>query len=89
MTALIPGDPAVTIAGENASPERIEAIREQLGYDRPFLEQYTAWVGNALRGDFGDEQREVLGRGLQPAVAAGTAKAPGEAGLLVEAHRLV
>lgn len=54
MTALIPGDPAVTIAGENASPDRIEAIRAQLGYDRPFIEQYTDWVGNALRGDFGD-----------------------------------
>ena len=64
MTALIPGDPAVTIAGENASPERIEAIREQLGYDRPFLEQYTEWVGNALRGDFGDSlftPRSVMG----------------------------
>lgn len=54
MTALIPGDPAVTIAGENASPERIAEIRDRLGYDRPFVGQYVDWVGNALRGDFGD-----------------------------------
>ena len=53
MTALIPGDPAITIAGENSSPERIAKIRDQLGYERPFLEQYFDWVGNALRGDFG------------------------------------
>ena len=62
MTALIPGDPAVTIAGENASPERVAAIRDHLGYDRPFVEQYTDWVGSAIRGDLGTSlfsEREV------------------------------
>lgn len=53
MTFLIPGDPAVTIAGENASPERVAVLREQLGLDRPFVEQYVDWLGSALRGDFG------------------------------------
>lgn len=54
MTAFIPGDPAVTIAGENASPETIASIRDRLGYDRPFVEQYVDWVTGALRGDLGD-----------------------------------
>lgn len=54
MTAFIPGDPAITIAGENASPETIASIRERLGYDRPFIEQYVDWMGGALRGDLGE-----------------------------------
>lgn len=54
MTAFIPGDPATTIAGENASPETIAAIRDRLGYDRPFHEQYFDWVSSAVRGDLGE-----------------------------------
>ncbi len=64
MAGMIPGDPAVTIAGENASPERIEMIRERLGYDRPFVEQYLDWLSSAIRGDFGKSlfsERTVAG----------------------------
>lgn len=50
---LIPGDPAVTLAGEQASAELIETIRQQLGLDRPLWEQYGQWLANALRGDLG------------------------------------
>ncbi|MDR7419074.1 MAG: ABC transporter permease [Armatimonadota bacterium] len=50
---LIPGDPAVVIAGVGASGEDIETIRRQLGLDRPFLLQYITWVNNMLRGDWG------------------------------------
>jgi peptide/nickel transport system permease protein len=50
---LAPGDPASVIAGDQATPEQIEAIRLKLGLDRPFHEQFILWVGNALRGDFG------------------------------------
>lgn len=50
---LIPGDPAVTLAGEHASAELIESIRQQLGLDRPLWEQYGNWLLNALRGDLG------------------------------------
>ncbi|MCC6192984.1 MAG: ABC transporter permease [Burkholderiales bacterium] len=47
------GDPAVALAGERASPEQIEVIRKQYGFDRPFYEQYLHWLGGLLAGDFG------------------------------------
>jgi peptide/nickel transport system permease protein len=53
LTLLVPGDPAVTIAGETATPERIEEIREELGLDEPVIQQYLTWVSGVLRGDLG------------------------------------
>lgn len=53
MIALVPGDPAVRLAGENASEERIEEVREQLGLNDPIIEQYGRWVGDAATGDLG------------------------------------
>lgn len=50
---LIPGDPAVTLAGSDASPVSVEAIRVDLGLDRPFLAQYFTWMGHLLTGDPG------------------------------------
>ncbi|RWR14437.1 ABC transporter permease [Paenirhodobacter populi] len=47
------GDPAVALAGENATPEIIAQIRAQHGYDRPIAVQYLDWLAHALRGDFG------------------------------------
>ncbi len=47
------GDPAVALAGESATEEDIEQIREYYGYDRPIVVQYVAWLGRALTGDFG------------------------------------
>lgn len=51
LMQLLPGDIAMTLAGENASVERIAEIRSLYGLDRPFLEQYLSWLGNVLRGD--------------------------------------
>lgn len=53
MIRLIPGDPAIAIAGEHASVEVVTAIRERLGLDRPFIVQYAIFLGNLLRGDLG------------------------------------
>jgi peptide/nickel transport system permease protein len=53
VMAVLPGDPAVVALGVNASPELLERTREQMGTDRPLLEQYTSWAGGLLRGDFG------------------------------------
>ena len=53
LILLVPGDPAVTLAGENATEEQIEATRERLGLNDPVIEQYGRWVGNAIRGDLG------------------------------------
>lgn len=54
---LIPGDPADTIAGENATPEEVEAIREQLGLNDPIPVQYVSWIGDLLKGELGTSIR--------------------------------
>jgi peptide/nickel transport system permease protein len=48
---IVPGDPAVVLAGEEPTQERIDEIRVQYGFDRPFLVQYGAWLGRAVQGD--------------------------------------
>ena len=48
------GDVAVALAGEGASAESVEAIRQAYGLDRPLAVQYFEWVGKTLRGDFGE-----------------------------------
>lgn len=50
---LIPGDPAVVIAGADAGPAAVERIRHELGLDRPILEQLLNWLINLGTGDFG------------------------------------
>jgi len=52
-----PGDPAVALAGLNASDEVVEQVRADLGLDEPFLVRYVNWVGNAITGDLGDSYR--------------------------------
>ncbi|RLP73327.1 ABC transporter permease [Mycetocola tolaasinivorans] len=51
---FLPGDVAQVIAGTDATPARIAAIRESLGLDRPLPVQYFEWVGGLLRGDLGN-----------------------------------
>ncbi len=53
---VLPGDVAQLIAGVNASPEQIAAIRERLGLDQPLLAQYFAWLGGIVTGDLGASQ---------------------------------
>ncbi|GAA2795763.1 ABC transporter permease [Saccharopolyspora taberi] len=53
LLRLIPGDPAATLAGPDASPEAVAAIRGELGLDRPVPEQYLDWLGALLTGDLG------------------------------------
>lgn len=48
------GDPATVLAGENSDVATLERIREQYGLDRPVVVQYLVFLGNVLRGDFGD-----------------------------------
>jgi peptide/nickel transport system permease protein len=50
---LIPGDPALVMLGERATPENIARVREQLGLNKPVYEQYLIFLGNALHGDLG------------------------------------
>ena len=53
MLLRLSGDPAMALAGENATPEEIEVVRHQYGLDRPIIIQYVNWARRALRGDFG------------------------------------
>lgn len=54
---LIPGDPAVALAGEKASAQEIEQMREALGLNRPLPEQYVEFLGNAATLQFGHSIR--------------------------------
>ena len=54
---MIPGDPARLMAGPQATQQEIELVRQDLGLDRPPLEQYFDFMGKALRGDFGKSMR--------------------------------
>jgi peptide/nickel transport system permease protein len=53
LRVAFPGDPALVLAGDRASPELIENIRKSLGLDRPVWEQYLIFLGKALTGDLG------------------------------------
>jgi len=50
---LIPGDPAIALAGEKASAEQIEQMREALGLNRPLPVQYVEFIGRLASGDLG------------------------------------
>lgn len=64
---LLPGDPAVAIAGSEATTEAVERIRQQLGLDRPLLEQLVTWLGHLVQGDFGKSL--ILNQSVLSAVA--------------------
>ncbi|MES1926054.1 ABC transporter permease [Salinisphaera sp. T31B1] len=53
LIVLIPGDPAVSLAGQNPTPAQIAAIRDTLGLNEPFLVRYWHWVSGLLQGDLG------------------------------------
>ena len=52
--SIIPGDAAQIMLGPDASPSQVEALRMQLGLDRPVVLQYLSWLGGALTGNLGN-----------------------------------
>jgi len=50
---LIPGDPVVTMLGAEATQAHIDALRSELGLDRPLIVQYLRWLTHVLQGNFG------------------------------------
>ena len=56
LIRIVPADPAAALAGDNATPQQIENIRHQYGFDRPILEQLVLYLGQVLRFDFGESQ---------------------------------
>lgn len=57
LTYLAPGDPALasfTSQGISPTASEVEEVREEMGLNKPFIVQYGTWLGNCLRGDFGN-----------------------------------
>ena len=54
---IIPGDVVMSILGTEATPEREEQLREELGLNKPPVERYFNWVTDVLRGDLGESYR--------------------------------
>lgn len=52
--SVIPGDATISKLGIEATPQRIEALREEMGLNDPVMQRYGNWVVNAVRGDFGE-----------------------------------
>jgi peptide/nickel transport system permease protein len=80
---LIPGDAAAVLAGPNATPEALAAIRKDMGLDQPLLVQYLVWVGHLLQGDLG---KSTLSG--QPIIKLLQARAPATIELTVAAMLL-
>jgi peptide/nickel transport system permease protein len=60
ITQVLPADAAVTLLGENATPEALAAVRAKLGLGDPVLLQYWHWLSQLLGGDFGVSMRTGL-----------------------------
>jgi peptide/nickel transport system permease protein len=60
LQVMLPGDPALALAGEDPSPQAIAAIREKFQLDQPIPVRYLTWVGNVVQGDFGRSIRTGL-----------------------------
>jgi peptide/nickel transport system permease protein len=57
ITNVLPGDAAVAILGDNATPAEIASLRTELGLDRNIVVRYVDWLSHALRGDLGKSYR--------------------------------
>ena len=74
LLRLIPGDPALVIAGADAAPEQLAAVRQELGLDQPLPNQFLIWFAHVVTGDLGKSfvtrrtVAELIGRAL-PATA--------------------
>jgi peptide/nickel transport system permease protein len=56
MVRVVPADPAAALAGDNATPQQIEQIRHQYGFDRPLAVQLARYLGQVLRFNFGESE---------------------------------
>lgn len=66
ITQVLPADAAVTLLGENATPDALAAVREKLGLNDPIIIQYGHWLLAILQGDFGVSMR--TGQAVAPAM---------------------
>ena len=79
IVQLVPGDPARVVLGVQANEENVAALREKMGLNRPFLDQYVSWLGGVIQGDFGESLitgqsvGEQIGRRLPATLQLATA----------------
>ncbi len=72
---IAPGDPAAVIAGDNATVEDVARIRQNLGLDKPLLEQFGVWIGNLVTGNLGTSistqmpVSQLIGQRMGPTVS--------------------
>ncbi len=57
ISSLLPGDLAYTILGDQATPERVAALRAHMGLDLPLWQRYLYWLWGALHGDLAASSR--------------------------------
>lgn len=58
LVNVLPGDPALLVLGQEATPDQIEALRDEMGLNDPLIVQYFNWVVDVLQGDFGNSIRD-------------------------------
>src|SRR6516162_6879840 len=58
---MLPGDFARAILGQAATPETVAAFQREIGLDQPPVQRYVRWVGNVIRGDFGQSFASRVG----------------------------
>jgi peptide/nickel transport system permease protein len=77
LLRLVPGDPAANLAGDTATDEQVQQIRERMGLEKPVATQFVIWLGNVVRGDFGEsfffrkQVAELIQQRLEPTLALG------------------
>src|SRR5437879_13299938 len=57
IASLLPGDLAYVILGDQATPEKVEALPHDMGLDRPGRWRYLGWLSHVVQGDFGRSVR--------------------------------
>jgi peptide/nickel transport system permease protein len=53
LVHLLPGNPAISILGPNATPQNVATVNRELGLNKPLYEQYFIWLGHVLQGNLG------------------------------------
>jgi peptide/nickel transport system permease protein len=78
LVRLVPGDPATSMLGDRATPERVARLNKSLKLDRPYYEQYLAFMKNLAKGDLGESVRrrepvrDILLQRIQPTLFLST-----------------
>ncbi len=67
-TQILPGDVATAMLGQQATPQAVESIRKELGLERPAIQRYGEWLGNAVQGDLGRSysNRQDIAKSIAP-----------------------